>query len=123
MVHPDGFRPSSLLLDKDTPRHIWLLTCLERSRHLAIIMNLVHENVFLINTAGKHTFFENISSRYPPAVIAFNHILRLLYDRVEMILILKLVGVELLSLEFGLQDHAEELYFGVGEVGVPKIYY
>ena len=63
MVHPDGFRPSSLLLDKDAPRHIWLLTRLERSRLLAIIMNLVHENVFLINTAGKHTFFDGNSHR------------------------------------------------------------
>ena len=61
MVHPDGFRPSSLLLDKHAPGHIWLFTCLERGRQLAIIMNLVHENVFLINIAGKHTFFDGDS--------------------------------------------------------------
>ena len=61
MIHPDGFRPSSLLFDKDAPGYIWLFACLKRSFLLAIIMNLVHEKVFLVNTASKHTFFDDDS--------------------------------------------------------------
>ena len=45
MVLPDGLWPSFKLLDKDTPAHIRFSAVLEERAFLAIIMNLVHENV------------------------------------------------------------------------------
>ena len=62
-----------------------------------------------------------IKSIHPPIVVGFEHALRLVNDRVEVVVVVHLVADEAIALELRLEEHREELDLLVGELGVPKV--